>query len=128
MREIHDHKVQAGDPLTITVTDDPGSGGAHHAYLVTGFDTGTNPSHEPKSKRGIHITFQNGTIPDKGVNGLTNEVLLAIVADRLRCFQAGNFACKANAEALRHVEEAMHWHQQRTIDRMRRGVEGAYVL
>ena len=63
-----------------------------------------------------------------GVNGLTHEVLLAIVADRLRSFQKGPYSCKANACALTHIEEAQHWLQQRTIERMRRGVEGTHTV
>jgi hypothetical protein len=54
--------------------------------------------------------------------------LLAIVADRLRSFQKGQYACKANACALTHIEEAQHWLQQRTIERMRRGVEGTHAV
>lgn len=72
--------------------------------------------------------FQNGPIPESGVNGVTHEVLLAIVADRLRSFQKGPYACKANACALTHIEEAQHWLQQRTIERMRRGVEGTHTV
>jgi hypothetical protein len=70
--------------------------------------------------------FQNGpiSVDGNGVNGVTHEALLAIVADRLRSFQKGQYSCKANACALTHIEEAMHWLQQRTIERMRRGVEG----
>jgi len=74
----------------------------------------------------VEISFQNGPINEAGVNGLTHEALLAVVADRLRCFQSSKFACKENACALTHVEEAMHWLQQRTIARMRRGVEGTH--
>jgi hypothetical protein len=70
------------------------------------------------------IFFQHGPISESGVNGLTHEVLLAIVADRLRSFQNGSYRCKANACALTHIEEAMHWLQQRTLERMRRGIEG----
>ena len=122
MREINDHKVIASDPLSISAID------SNHAYMVSGFNTGTNPSgsNEQPPDRALVIYFQNGMIPDVGVNGVTNEALLAIVADRLRGFQAGPYPCKENAEALRHIEEAMHWHQQRTIDRMRRGVDGGY--
>jgi hypothetical protein len=72
------------------------------------------------------ILFQNGPISEKGVNGITQEVLLAIVADRLRSFQAGPFACRENALALTKIEEAQHWLQQRTLSRMRRGVEGTH--
>jgi hypothetical protein len=134
MREIHDHKVNpANDTLTITVVDEPGSGGANHRYDITGFDSDTNPSREAPDgyvssfSRSI-ILFQNGPIAEAGVNGITHEALLAIVADRLRSFQAGPFSCKANACALTHIEEAMHWLQQRTLERMRRGVEGTHAL
>lgn len=117
MRELNEHKVNpANDTLEITVEDEPGQGGANHHYHVFG---------------GLVdevIFFQNGPIAEFGVNGLTHEVLLAIVADRLRSFQAGPYACKANACALTHIEEALHWLQQRTIERMRRGVEGTHTV
>lgn len=132
MRTIEDHKVNpANDTLSITVMDEPGAGGACHHYQIAGFDTATNASdpfvnHHGESAGYSTILFQNGPINDMGVNGITHEALLAIVADRLRSFQSGPFACKANACALTHVEEAQHWLQQRTIERMRRGVEGTH--
>lgn len=134
MRTIDDHKVNpANDTLTITVLDEPGAGGANHLYQVTGFDTSTNSSDPFTERHGqpaqhATVLFQNGPIADVGVNGLTHEVLLAIVADRLRSFQKGPYSCKANACALTHIEEAKHWLQQRTIERMRRGVEGTHAL
>ncbi len=134
MRQITDHVVNpANDKLRITVTDEPGSGGANHLYIVEGFDTTTNASDPVDSRHGqpakyTTILFQNGPINEKGVNGITQEVLLAIVADRLRSFQAGPFACRENALALTKIEEAMHWLQQRTIARMRRGVEGTHTV
>jgi len=134
-RQIEDHKVNpANDKLLITVTDQPGSGGAQHRYEITGMRYGTNPSAKSdeseigESYEPLAIVFQNGPINEAGVNGITQEALLAIVADRLRSFQAGPFACKANACALTHIEEAQHWLQQRTIERMRRGVEGTHTI
>jgi hypothetical protein len=132
MRTINDHKVNpANDTLTIEVLDREGSGGAQHHYLVSGFHTATNPSVNDigsslRDETSVNIIFQNGPIAEVGVNGLTQEVLLAIVADRLRSFQKGPYSCKANACALTHIEEAQHWLQQRTIERMRRGVEGTH--
>jgi hypothetical protein len=73
------------------------------------------------------VLFQNGPINEVGVNGVTQEVLLSIVADRLRSFQSGPFSCRENAIALTKIEEALHWLQQRTLARMRRGVEGTNV-
>lgn len=131
MRTIDEHKVNpANDTLTISVTDEPGAGGANHRYEITGIDESRNISAdaddmEPNS---LTILFQNGPIPETGVNGVTHEALLAIVADRLRSFQKGPYSCKANACALTHIEEAQHWLQQRTIERMRRGVEGTHTV
>ena len=128
MRVITDHIINpCNDKLTIAVTDGPGAGGANHRYVVEGMNTRYNDSVNPLFPNGItqcEILFQNGPINEVGVNGITQEVLLAIVADRLRSFQAGQFACRENALALTKIEEAMHWLQQRTIARMRRGVEG----
>lgn len=129
MRELHEHKVNpANDTLKIEVVDEPGSGGAHHHYRITGFDTVGNLAwpHVANLSQ-TTVLFQNGPIGEVGVNGVTHEALLAIVADRLRSFQAGPFASKANACALTHIEEAMHWLHQRTLDRMRRGVEGTHA-
>lgn len=133
MRHITDHIINpCNDKITIAVTDEPGAGGANHRYEVTGFDTANNDSREDSQGYASSfskqvILFQNGPIPEKGTNGITQEVLLAIVADRLRSFQAGPYKCKENACALTHIEEAQHWLQQRTIARMRRGVEGTHV-
>lgn len=131
MRLIDDHKVNpANDKLTIEVVDQAGAGGANHAYRIGGFELAKNPSagdgqvHDAGTSTMIY--FQNGPINEVGVNGLTQEVLLAIVADRLRSFQAGPYACRENALALTKIEEAQHWLHSRTLARMRRGVEGTH--
>lgn len=121
IRLLYGHIVNpANDKLRIQVVDEPGSGGAHHQYEITASDPAF---HVP-----AEICFQNGPIGEVGTNGVTHEALLEIVADRLRCFQAGPFACKENACALTKIEEAQHWLQQRTIARMRRGVEGTSTV
>lgn len=127
VRTITDHIINpTNDLLRIEVTDAPGSGGANHSYEVSGFNTATNDRYPVKQDplTNLYILFQNGPINEKGVNGITQEALLAIVIDRLRSFQAGPFACRENALALTKCEEALHWLQQRAIARMRRGVEG----
>lgn len=124
-RYISDHKVNpANDKLIIAVTDEPGAGGANHRYEISGFSTEANASYTDDSEAEVVILFQNGPINEAGVNGVTQEALLAIVADRLRSFQAGPFACRENALALTKIEEAQHWLHSRTLSRMQRGVEG----
>lgn len=122
MREITTHKVNpANDTLKIEVLDEPGAGGAHHEYRVSGFKHKTDSSVDQTL-----ISFQNGPIADGGVNGLTQEALLAILQDRLEAFEAGPFACEENARALDAIKEAQHWLQFRTLKRMARGVEGTH--
>ena len=121
MRTLTDHRVnECNEAIDINVIDDPGAGGAHHEYVVV-----TNPG-KPNSDT-MRITFQNGPVKEVGTNGLTQEALLAIVADRLRSFQSGQYACRENALALTKIEEAMHWLQHRTRARVARGVEGTHV-
>lgn len=131
-RQITDHVVNpANGELHIDTKDEPGPGGANHLYVVSGFNTQTNPSDPFTDRHGkpaeyATILFQHGPIKEVGINGITHEALLAIVVDRLRSFQAGPFACRENALALTKLEEAMHWLQQRTLRRMRAGVEGTH--
>ena len=70
------------------------------------------------------IKFQQGPIKEVGANGCSNEDLLAIVADRLRCFQEGKFRCPENENALDHIETALVNLNARTRNREQRGVEG----
>ncbi|CAB4140312.1 hypothetical protein UFOVP669_24 [uncultured Caudovirales phage] len=122
MREITDHKVNpANDVIQVHATDEPGSGGANHVYSATWVD-------KDEALQERVIDFQNGPINEAGVNGLTHEVLLAIVADRLRSFQKGPFCNRYNALALTHIEEAQNWLNRRTVERMQRGVEGTHKL
>jgi hypothetical protein len=131
MRELTEHQVNpANDTLSITVEDAPGAGGAQHRYVISGFDNTKNFSKftvdEPTDK--VVILFQNGPIAEVGVNGVTHEALLAIVADRLRSFQAGPYANEHNAQALDNIEDAQKALQARTRERMDRGVEGTHSL
>lgn len=93
-------------------------GGAPIGYIVTlDYDGTGNDCHN------VPLHFQAGPVAENGTNGLTNEVLLAIVADRLEHFQKGPFPCGANEEALGHVRKALAWLFARTRDRVNRGVE-----
>lgn len=122
MRELTHHKLNGlNDALRIEVLDEPGQGNACHVYGITS-DEPRNADTPPAVM--CPIRFQNGPIAECGVNGISNEALLAIVIDRLQGFQAGQFACRENAIALTKIQEAMHWLQHRTRERLARGVEG----
>jgi len=120
-RQLTSHKVNGlNEALKIEVLDEPGQGNACHEYVI-------RVPLEDKTVRSDFIQFQNGPITEAGVNGISNEALLAIVEDRLDGFQSGQYACRENAAALTKIQEAMMWLQKRTRDRMARCVEGTHI-
>jgi hypothetical protein len=119
MRDVHGHEVNpANTTLCIRAVDSPGPGGANHEYEVIDANDDV---------QGI-VFFQRGTVQEAGVNGLTHEVLIAIVVDRLTAFQAGPYACKENAEALGHLAAAQEALMSRTRARLARDVEGTHAV
>lgn len=121
MRQLKGHTVNpVNEKLEITVMDQPGAGGAHHHYEVRILQDVLG------GDKLCDIRFQNGPIKENGVNGLTQEALIAICIDRLECFQAGAYACQSNALALHHLREAQEALHSRTRERLQRGVEGTH--
>ena len=121
MRELTSHRVAGlNEALRIVVLDEPGPGNACHKYEIAWGD----PPEDMSESNPTYIHFQEGPISEAGVNGGSNEALLAIVEDRLLGFQSGEYACRENAISLTKIQEAMMWLQKRTRDRLARGVEG----
>ncbi len=106
----------------VRVVDEKGQGNANHEYQIVG--SNPIPPDNVAGKVLGTVSFQNGPIKEFGVNGVTNEDLLAIVVDRLRGFQSGDYACNANQHALAHAENAFTALLERTTEREKRGVEG----
>lgn len=115
MREIKTHTIE-GDSLNhqlkIEVLDESGAGGANHRYCVSYPDMY------------FELCFQNGPIAEAGVNGISNEALLAIVMDRLEGFQRSDFACEETRLARMCIEAGLAHLKNRTKERLSRGVEG----
>ena len=120
MRTIETFKGNEANKGIEIEADDKAEDGASHNYSVF-FDT----SKSGHQGCGV-IQFQDGTIKKVGHNGITDEALLSVLIDRLRGFQSGPFSCRENALALTKLEEGMHWLNERTRDRVKRGVEGVY--
>ena len=121
MREITDHHDGHGlaESILVSATDEPGPGGANHVYTAQ-IDTGGG-----YMRSVAHIQYQNGPRNEAGSTpGVLDSVLLAIVIDRMRAFQAGSFSCRENALVLTKAEEALHWLKHRADARARRGVLG----
>lgn len=132
------HWINAcNEQLDIKAIDALGVGGANNAYLITGFDTATNPSVSEfdeydlsvtHGRYGLCVLFQQGAPKDVGVNGITDEVLIAILIDRFEGFQKGPFNCAENAAALSMLEGVMYAVKSRAESRKLRGVEGTHQV
>ena len=125
MRTITNHAVEE-DPcsqLTIMVTDKAEEGGACRNYMIT---WPLKLDLDGVRKWGINIIeFQSGPVAQNGLNGVTNEALLAIVIDRLRGFQSGPHPSSFNDCALRRCEQALDALQERARNQF---VPRAYFL
>lgn len=96
-----------------------GAGGAHTFYTISGNDS---PLIRP-----VLLAFQQGDPATEGINGWSNEALLAIVIHRLKGFQQGPFKNDFNAFALHAAETALATLNARSVERGARGVSGKQV-
>ena len=124
MREITDHHDAHGlaESITVSADDlDPNGGMASHTYTLS-IDTPTGRQHIGS------VQYQRGPRNVAGsIPGILDSVLLAIVVDRMRCFNAGPFSTRENALVMTHCQEAMHWLKHRADERAVRGVLGQNV-
>lgn len=108
MRIHTDHNGVAVNAIS---TDGNGVNVEGHCYqIITGNDV-------------QYVNFQLGPVKEAGVNGATNEALIAVLVHRLQ-FLNKQFPCRENSLAITKLEEAGHWLEARTRDRLARQVEG----
>lgn len=114
MRELS--TIQKREKLNnVYAVDEPGAGGANHKYGI----------YASPAELLATINFQNGPRKEEtSIPGVIDSDLLEIVRDRLKSFQAGPYACRENACALTHIEEALMWMNRRVEDRIERNVLG----
>lgn len=75
----------------------------------------------------VSFRVQSDPIKEVGVNGLQASDMLHYV----KClFESLNdaFPCRENALTITKIEEAIHWQEARTRDRLKRQVEGENKL
>ena len=129
MRQIETHKVNGlNEMIEVQVLDEPGPGGACHRYRVCVPIINPAEAHVEENSRRMgtycDIRFQKGPIAEVGVNGISNESLLAVLIDRMKGFVDGPYSCEENVEALRCLIAAKQALHKRTEERVSRGVEG----
>jgi len=127
MREID--LQPEGDSLVGAITvlaDDLGPGGASHSYVAHIKTDRCKP--ESAGEQVAAVEYQRGPRSEPGSTpGIVDRVLLAIAEDRLKCFQAGPFACGENDEALNYVRAAIAALKRRASRRSERGVLGKNI-
>lgn len=122
MRTINYPRITAIDSAITITADDQNliNGNASHEYTFS-------ITKEDGSRETVgYLTFQNGPIAEVGINGVGQEAVLAMLIDRLQCFQSSKFSCKENAVALTHLEEATNMLNSRTLKRQMVNVEGTH--
>ncbi len=120
VRELTGHKGGiVNDAISLKAMDDPDAGGACRMYYAA-YQNSDNCGEV------VAFKFQNGSPQTVGVNGITNEVLIAILIDRLEGFQSGPFACEENHEAIYSLNRAKDFLNFRTEKRNLAGIEGAH--
>lgn len=71
----------------------------------------------------VSFTIQNGPIKESGVNGCQLDSLIEVAKIMIEGLNE-KFPCRENALAITKLEEALHWLDHRTKNRINRGVEG----
>lgn len=119
MRELDLHKTnECNEAIEITANErNPRDGMSHH-YVLRG----------PAIVGTVALDFQHGAIKEVGVNGITNEALLAVLIDRLVGAQSGPYRCDDNQYALNALRVALGHLKARTLRRVARGVEGTHEI
>ena len=97
------HQCESALPVHISA-DQSGPGGASHTYLLQVHD-----AEDTVLRFQLGVPGAEGSIP-----GISNEALIAIVADRLHGFQEGSFSCSENGKALVCLDRALEFLQERT--------------
>ena len=115
-RELDPHAPHSA--IRIFAEDEPSHGGASHVYKIQWRASAFAILDE------VTLPFQHGPIKENGINGITNEALLAVVKDRLTSFQKGTHPCSDNVHALKCVSDALYYLNRRTIERAMRQAEG----
>ena len=131
LRENASNEDASQSPSFANLTFDAGpvneENGSSSRYVLSGFNAETNPAvGEGDNKQEVVIIFQNGVLPEVGVNGVTPELLIDVLIHKFEGFQSGKFACEENEQALTGLRSSKAAIQSRLNNRQARGVEGTY--
>ena len=94
-------------------------------------DVHGNPAGGVSTGKGFTISWQNGPLgygdTRREPNGAFVEDIIQAVIGRIEFYEASQFACEENAQALEALQMAAYWLDKRTQDRLARAVEGTHI-
>jgi hypothetical protein len=82
------------------------------------------PEAKAERQQFIDIKFQEGPIPEVGVNGAHIEDVIDLLVARLEGFNERSMRCRENSLAITNLEQANLWLLKRTMNRVDQKVEG----
>ena len=125
-RELYDHKRNKfnRECVEVRTADSRANDNAHHKYTIQVWKHAQTSEESSICVEAVTLNFQNGGLKEVGPNGITDQALLAIVMDRLKSFNDGQFRCRENSLAITHLELVLMYMEERANDRARRGAEG----
>ncbi|EXS83097.1 hypothetical protein [Acinetobacter baumannii] len=92
-----------------------------HYYKIS-----ANPETQNAKDFEISLHFQDGPIPEHGVNGVTSEALLKVLIPRTKTLDEKS-PSELNKKAIIYMESALEEFNKRTAERRARGVEGTLL-
>jgi hypothetical protein len=75
----------------------------------------------------VKFTIQSSPIKSTGVNGVQALDMIKYAKCLIESLNS-DFPCKENEQTILKLKEAIFWQEARTIDRMRRDVEGYDII
>ncbi|EYD27601.1 hypothetical protein J922_2989 [Acinetobacter baumannii 25493_9] len=92
-----------------------------HYYKIS-----ANPETQNAKDFEISLHFQDGPIPEHGVNGVTSEALLKVLIHRTKPLDKKS-PSEFKKKAIIYMESALEEFNKRTAERRARGVEGTLL-
>ncbi|EXG01078.1 hypothetical protein J711_1567 [Acinetobacter baumannii 1552389] len=92
-----------------------------HYYKIS-----ANPETQNAKDFEISLHFQDGPIPEHGVNGVTSEALLKVLIHRTKTLDKKS-PSELKKKAIIYMESALEEFNKRTAERRARGVEGTLL-
>lgn len=76
---------------------------------------------------GFCIAWQDGNIPDNGINGAQVREVITAIIERFKHFENSKFACDENKRVIALLTETIGVIDERTNRRKQAGIEGTYI-